>query len=168
MASTTKRADRDAQDQALIDGISAVYAQSATLTFGSLTMAPGDLVKMLQGRIATGKAVIDADAARATAVKADLDQRAKTGKTVSAFRRFVLAQFTNSPDTLAKFGLKVPKTGNQTVATKAKAKVKSAATRKLRNTVGPKARKKITVESTAAANTGTPAPAPVPSAKPTA
>ena len=162
MGTTTKtRAERLAGDQAMIDGIQKIFAQNATLTFGSQTMTPGALVAIFQNRITAGKAVVTAETARTTAVKADRDGRASTGKTVNAFRRFVLATFTESPDTLAAFNLTVPKTAKTTVAVKAEAKTKSKATR---------AARKPASTSTAPTTGTASAPAPVAAAptKPTA
>ena len=156
----TTRAARLTADQALIDGIQKLFAQNATLTFGSQTMTPGALVAILQGRINTGKATQVAETALTTAVKADRDERATTGKTVNAFRRFVLATYTESPDTLAMFALEVPKTAKTTVAVKAQAATKSKATRD--------ARKPATTGSAPAAGIpSTPAAVPAAPAKPT-
>jgi hypothetical protein len=140
---TLRRADRLAQDQKTIDGIQRFFALNATLTFGSRTMAPADIVAVFQNRIRTGTAVVQAEAARAAAVKADRDERALTTKVVNAFRRFVVATFTESPDTLAAFGLTAPKAGKKTVAVKAQAAAKSDATRKARGTKGSRQKKAI-------------------------
>ena len=161
MASTPTRADRLASDQSMIDGIQKLFAQNATLTFGSQTMTPAALVVVFQNRIAAGKAAQQAETARTTAVKVDVDMRATTGKTVNAFRRFVVATYTESPDTLATFSLTVPKTAKPTVAVKAQAQTKSKATRAARKPA-------TTVTAPAAGTTSTPAAAPVTPAKPTA
>jgi hypothetical protein len=129
MGTHNTRALRLASDQAMVTGIQKQFAQNATLTFGSQTMTPAALVQVFQNRIASGNAVIQADTARTTAVKADTDLRASTGKTVNAFRRFVLATYSESPDTLATFALTVPKTAKPTAAVKAEAQAKSKATR---------------------------------------
>jgi hypothetical protein len=158
---TTTRAERLAADQSMIDGIQKLFAQNATLTFGSQTMTPAALVAVFQNRIAAGKAAQLAETARTTAVKVDVDMRATTGKTVNAFRRFVVATYTESPDTLATFSLKVPKTPKPTVAVKAQAQTKSKATRAARKPA-------TTATAPTAGTTSTPAAAPAAPAKPTA
>jgi hypothetical protein len=156
------RADRLADDQAMIAGIQKIFAQNATLTFGSQTMTPAALVAIFQGRITVGQAVVQAETARTTAVKADRDERASTAKTVNAFRRFVLATFTESPDTLATFNLTVPKTASTTVAVKAQAQAKSKATRAARKPA-------TSAPEPTTGNASTPAPVTAaPAAKPTA
>jgi hypothetical protein len=160
MPTTLKRADRLAADQQLIDGTQKFLAQNATLTFGSQTMTPADIVAVFQKRIQTGKAVVDAEATRSAAVKADRDERAQTTKVVNAFRRYVLATFTESPDTLATFGLKARKVGKATVEVKAEAVTKSKATREARGTKGSRQKQAIHGTVTPPAPTGGAAPAP--------
>ena len=158
MPTNLKRADRLAEDQKMIDGTQKLFAQSATLTFGSQTLTPAEIVAVFQNRIRTGKAAVDADAVRAAAVKADRDERAQTTKVVNAFRRFVLATFTESPDTLATFGLKARKAAKTKVEVKAKAAAKSKATRAARGTKG--SRQKKGIHGTVPAATGGTEPAP--------
>jgi hypothetical protein len=157
MATPKTRADRLTGDQQVIDGIQKFFAQQATLAFGSRTMAPADVVKVFQDRISTGKAVVQAEASRTAAVKADRDKRAETARVVSAFRRFVTATFTESPDTLATFGLKAPKASKKTVEVKGQALAKGKATRKARGTMGSKQKK--AVHGAAPAASSSPAPA---------
>jgi hypothetical protein len=127
-------------DQAMIDGVQKFLSQLASLPVGSQTMTPADIVKVFQDRLTLGKAAQTAEAARAAAVKADRDERARTAALVQAFRRIVLGMFAQTPDTLAVFGLKAPKAGKKKVAVKAAAVVKGKATRTARNTVGKKAK----------------------------
>lgn len=157
MPTNLGRAARLANDQKVIEGIQKFFASSATLTFGSQTMAPADIVAIFQKRIQTGKAVVDADAARTAAVKVDRDERAKTTKVVNAFRQFVLATFTESPDTLAAFGLKARKVTAPSAETKAQAAAKRKATREARGTKGSRQKKAIHGTVTPATS-GTPAP----------
>jgi len=153
-----KRGDRISADQAMINGIQKFLAQFATLPVEGKNMTPADIVKVFQDRINTANAAQTADAARATAVKADRDERAATATITAAVRRIVLGMFNANPDTLAVFGLKVLKTRKPKVATKAVAIAKNKATRTARSTVGPK--KKLTIKGTVPAdNGGAPAPA---------
>jgi len=73
----------------------------------------------------------------------------------------IQGMFTQSPDTLAAFGLKAPQAGKKTVATKAQALVKSEATRQARHTMGKRQKGQIKGEVPA---TGTQGPAPAPTA----
>jgi len=163
-----KRSDRIAADQAMINGTQKFLAQIATLPVGATNVTPADIVKVFQDRLNAGKAVQTAEAARTAAVKADVDERAKTAAFVQAFRRIVLGMFQEAPDTLAIFGMTAPKARKTTVATKATAAAKNKATRAARGTVGSK--KKLAIKGTVPADTGaTPAPAtPAASVTPTA
>jgi hypothetical protein len=177
MTNPKKRADRMADDQAMIDGITQFFAKNAKLTVGSTPMLPAAIVAVFQARIDSAKAVIAAEATAKGAVAADRNELATTAKFVRTFRRFVQASFEETPETLAIFHLTAPKVAKVDVATKAQAKVKSKATRAARGTVGEKAKLKISGETP---TTGTPgaaatpeaaaaSPAPqAPAAKPTA
>jgi len=138
MSSTNNRLQRLASDQKLIDGVTKYLSKFAILPVGSQDLAPADIVKILQSRIDSCQAVVAAEAARNTAVKADRDERAKTAILVSSLRRMVVGMFSQSPDTLATFGLKAPRLSKKKVATKAAAVAKGVATRKARHTLGRK------------------------------
>jgi hypothetical protein len=149
----------------LINGIQKFLTQYASLTVGSQSVAPADIVKDLQDRITLANAVVTAEASRAAAIKANLDKRAQTATLLSSLRGLVRAMFTQSPDTLAAFGLKAPKASKKTVAVKAVAVALNVATRKARNTMGKKA--KLKVKGTLPAATSGSAAAPATPAKPT-
>ena len=159
-----KRGDRVAADQAMIHGVLKFLAQFATLPVEGKNMTPTDIVNVFQARINAAANAQTAEAARATAVTADRDERATTAGTVAAVRRIVLGMFNKNPDTLAVFGLKGLKTRKPKVAVKAAAVAKNKATRVARGTVGPK--KKLAIKGTVPADNGgapapaTPAPAP--------
>jgi hypothetical protein len=118
-----------ADDQKLIAGVQKYLSQFASLPVGSQTVTPTDIVKVLQGRIDAGNAAVVADAARTAAVKVDRDERDKTAIFVSSLCRMVVGMFSQSPDTLAAFGLHAPRAGKKTAQTKATAAAKSKATR---------------------------------------
>ena len=164
MGTTNKRSDMMAADQAMIDGVRKYLTQLASMPVGSQVMTPADMVKVFQDRLDAGKAVLSADAARAAAIKADRDLRAKTAALAQASRRIVLGMFQQSPDTLAVFGLKVPKAGKAKVAVKAAAVVKGKATRTARHTAGKKQKLAIKAAPTAATSgtAATPAAPPAP------
>ena len=122
--------DKIAADQALIHGIQAYLSQLAQVTVGSQVMTPAAIVQALQDRITVSQAAVTADAARTAAVKACRDKRSQTTLLVSSLRRLVTGMYSNSPDTLAAFGLKAPKGPKTSVAVKAEAAAKATATRK--------------------------------------
>jgi hypothetical protein len=162
---TTKTGNRSGQlanDQSMIDGIEKFLTQFASLPVGSQVLAPADIVKVFQARLDAGKAVLTAEAARTAAIKADKDERLKTAAFTQSFRRMVLGMFSQSPDTLAVFGLKAPKAVKKTVQTKSTAVAKSKATRTARNTMGTKQKKAI--KGTVPVAKSDPAPTPAPPA----
>jgi hypothetical protein len=129
-----------AADQAMIDGVQKFLSHLASMTVGSQTLTPADIVKVFQDRLTAGKAAQTAEAARKAAVKADRDERAKSAALVRSLRRVVVGMFEQTPDTLAAFGLAAPKAAKKKVAVKAAAVAKSKATRTARHTTGKKAR----------------------------
>jgi hypothetical protein len=166
MASKQSRSQKLTGDQQMADGVQKFLNTLASLPVGSTSVTPADMVKVLQDRIASGKAVLAADAARAAAVKADRDKRAQTAAFVQSLRRIVLGMFSQSPDTLAAFGLKAPKAVKKTVEAKSAAVAKSKATRAARGTKGTKQKKAIkggtTTAATPVATTAAPATAAAP------
>lgn len=158
MPTNTNRNGQLAADQAMVDGVEKFLATFASLPVGSQILAPADIVKVFQDRINAAKAVITAEAQRTAAVKSNRDERTKTAAFVQSFRRMVIGMFSQSPDTLAIFGLKAPKVVKKTLETKTTAVAKSMATRTARGTKGK--RQRLEIKGTApAANSG-----PVPSA----
>jgi hypothetical protein len=166
MATIQSRNSKLTADQSMADGVQKFLSTLASLPVGSTSVTPAEMVKVLQDRIASGKAVIAADAARTAAVKADRDKRAQTAAFVQSLRRIVLGMFTQSPDTLAAFGLKAPKAGKKTVETKSVAVAKSKATRAARGTKGTKQKKAIKGGTTTAATPVATAVAPATAAAP--
>jgi hypothetical protein len=109
-------------------------------------LTPAEIVKVFQDRVDVTKAAAQAEAARTSAVKAERDKRDGTNAFAQSFRRMVVGMFSQSPDTLAKFGIKAPKAflpqaKKPTVATKSAALVKTKATRAQRKTMGTKQKK---------------------------
>jgi hypothetical protein len=118
-----------AADEKLIAGTQTYLTQFSSLPVGSQKLAPADIVKLLQSRVDAGNAAEAASAAFDAAVKGERDVRAKTASFVTSLRRVVTGMFSQSPDTLAVFGLSAPKAGKKSAATKAEAAVKASATR---------------------------------------
>ena len=155
MAKPNNRAERMADDQAVIDATPKFFAANVPLPVGSQSLIPADIVKVFQGRIDKARAVLAAVAAVAAAVKDDRDERAQTGPFVRTFIRFVQAAFAESPDTLAAFHVKARKAPQKSAEVKAKAAAKGVAKRKAMSVA------KAQIDGTAA----TPVP---PAPKPTA
>jgi hypothetical protein len=127
------RAAKLAADQKLIAGVQSNLSQLASLTVGSQNLAPAAIVQLLQSRVSASQAVLPAQASYEAAVKAERDVRAKTTSFVTSLRRVVTGMFSESPDTLATFGLRAPKAPKTTVTVKAEAVAKSRATRAAKN-----------------------------------
>jgi hypothetical protein len=162
MSTATNRNGQLAGDQKMIDGVQKFLSKFASLPVGSQTVTPADMVKVLQDRISATNAAVTAEAAQAAAVKAHRDTRKQSATFVSSLRRMVQGMFSQSPDTLAAFGLKPLKASKPKVATKATALAKSTATRKARNTMGKKQKKAVkgTVPAANSGPTTTPATPP--------
>lgn len=159
-----KRSVRIAGDQSLIAGIQKFLAQYPSLYVGSQSLTPAAIVQVLQNRINTGQAAQTAEAARTAAVKADKDESANTAAFEQSLRAVIHGMFSESPDTLAVFGLKPRQPHKETVAIRAEAVAKAKATRLARHTLGPKQKLEITGQTTPAAPSG---PAPTPPVTPT-
>jgi hypothetical protein len=127
----------------MIDGTQQYFAQQASLTIGGATYTPAQIVQIFTDRIASNKAAEAATAAKAAAIKADRDKRAAFASVVKAYRRMLEGMFSDSPDTLAAFGLAPIKVASKTVAVKSDAIAKSLATREARHTMGPKQKANI-------------------------
>ena len=168
MSIVTTRNAKIAADQKLIDGVHKFFGQFASLPVGSTTVTPADIVKVLQDRVDAGQTVLTAEAARTTAVKADRDKRAQTAAFVQSLRRMVQGMLSQSPDTLATFGLKVLKTAKKTVDVKATSLAKSKATRKARGTMGKKQKKAVKGNAPATASSGGTTASPAAPTKPNA
>jgi hypothetical protein len=146
------RTDRIAADQHLIDGTTKNESKlPASFSLDSKATSPPDIIKLCEERIAAAKAVVQADAARAAAIKADRDIRKQTRSQILAYRRLLLAMYGSSPDVLGDFGLKATTPTPPTVETKAQAAAKLRATRKVVGTLGSRQKK---AAKAAAANGG--------------
>jgi hypothetical protein len=161
------RTSRDAQqtaDQKLRDGLVAKQQTIPSFTIRNVTIQTTDVVATLQQRIDASNAVEPPRATWLMAVQTERDLRAKTDPTVSGVRQALMLMFGGSIDTLATFGLEPRKTpGTVPPVEKVVAVQKALATRKARNTMGPKQKAKIkgTVPTTAPA-TPPAAPSPTP------
>ena len=103
MTTPSKRADRLADDQAVIAATQKFFAPNATLPVGNKQMLPAAIVQVFQDRIDKAQAAIAAGVAKTAAVNADRDEQVLTDPFVRTFIRFVQAAFAGAPDTLAAF-----------------------------------------------------------------
>ena len=141
--STSNRAASIAADQSMIDGIQKFLSENPTLLVGSQKMTPAGLVSVFQDRIDATKAAMAAAVAHTAAVKVVRDKRAASAALVQSLRRLLQAMYTQSPETLAAFGLTAPKVVKKSVAVKSTALAKTKATRAARNTMGSAQKKKV-------------------------
>jgi hypothetical protein len=153
--SMTSREHYLAADQGLSDGIKSNKGRlPASFPVGAKTYTPDDVAALLDDRVAAGKAVVTADAARTAAVKTEREKRAETKLVVDTFRRLAVVLFMQSPDILAEFALRPPKVPERTAESKAKAAEKSKATRKLLGTKGRKQKKAVLAAAKGAPTSG--------------
>ena len=147
-----------AADQKLIDGFTKHLGPSATLVVKGAPVAQSDIVKTLKSRVDARKATDGAASTFHNAVAAEKGVLASTKPFVADVRLAVLVQLGADPNVLADFGVAQRKPATRTVADKASAARKAAATRKQLGTKGKKQKK------TALAAQAAPAPAPKPTA----
>jgi hypothetical protein len=164
MVTSQSRLFSQTADQQMIVGIQQYLSKLTTMTVGSQSLAPADIVAIFQARVASSQAAQTANAARTAAVKADRDKRTQTAPVVKAFKRVVQGMYSESPEILAVFGLQPLRVGTTTVATKAAAVEKTLATREARHTMGKVQKKDIkgTPPSASTGSTATPAPTAAP------
>jgi hypothetical protein len=153
METKNSRMNKQINDQKMSDATLLHLANIASLPVGNATMTPAQIAQIYKDRIATNQAVLDANAQRAEAVKADKDKRAQTGPVTKAFKRMVQGMFAQSPTVLADFGLTPAKVVTKSVATKTVAVAKAKATRAARHTMGSRQRAQI-MGTTVSAGTG--------------
>ncbi len=134
--STTTHLAQTNSDQKMSAGIKKYLVNIPSLSVAGQDMTPAQLAQMFDERVASTQDVQAATAARTTAVKANRDNRAKTASTVSAITNIVRGMFSNSPSTLAEFGLTPRKVAQKSTTTKKVAALKAKATRAARHTMG--------------------------------
>jgi hypothetical protein len=166
MSTTTSKSKASAlaRVQALIAGTQKHFP-NGSFTLGSTTYTTASLVQVLQG---LADAIASLNAAQASAkdvLAAMVETEAKVGPVVQAYKRFLIAAFSNTTQTLADFGLQPPKarearTGAQQAAAAAKAK----ATRVARGTTSRKQKLAVKGNVTGVAVTPVTAPPAIPPA----
>ena len=133
---TNKNKNADLAKQ-LIAGIGKHLASVQSITLGSATVTMPDLTQRLQTLANLRTAVNAARAATQTALATEQAQAPALIGQMAEFRAYVKTSFSKSPDVLADFGLAPNKPRTPlTVAEKAAATAKRAATRAARHTMG--------------------------------
>jgi hypothetical protein len=162
---TPSRAAQLAMLAKLIDGLKKHEQTVQSLVIAGQSYKTTDLVTVLQARYDAANAVLQTKAAWQNAVKADHDEREKTGVFVSGLRQSLLVVFAGAIDDLSDFGLVPRKTTVLTPDQRVAAAQKAKATRAARHTMGKVQKAQIKGVVTAPA-TSPSSPAPAPSAAP--
>jgi hypothetical protein len=152
----------------LISGLKKHEQTLPLLVIAGQSYKTDDLVTVLQARYDAANAALQTKAVWQNAVKADHDERAKTGEFVSGLRQSLLVAFAGSIDSLADLGLVPRKKPTLTPDQKVAAAQKSRATRAARHTMGKNQKAQIKgVVPTPSTSPSSPAPgAPAPSTVP--
>jgi hypothetical protein len=169
MSSTTSKTKAAALAflQALIAGTQKHFP-SGSFTLANVQYTTASLVQLLQSLV---DAMTSLNAAQTNAkdeLVATQGLEAKLDPVITAYKRFVLAAFASSTQTLADFGIEPPKArAPQTIEQLAAAAAKAKATRAARGTTSKK--QKLTVKGNVTGVTVTPITSPTaaqPSAQP--
>jgi hypothetical protein len=134
-----------AKDAKVIAGIEKNLAAMAVITLNGKQFTPAQLQAVFQADSVVIDATEAAHKALQQAVLNEQVSRTATGALTRALRNFVLANYgEQAVAILGDFGFTARATATTTVATKALAAAKAAATRKARNTMGSVQRKDVT------------------------
>jgi hypothetical protein len=140
-----------AQVLGFINGLQKHYA-NATLLLDNTSYTVAELVTMFQSCGDSAAAATQAEAQRATAVKAAEAIAAQVSPIALALKRTVLVSYASNATVLADFSLQPPKVAVKSADTKSAAAVKAAATRRALGTKGPQ-QKKLAKKALAAPST---------------
>jgi len=169
MASNS-RTNTQGKDQQVIQGVQKDLQTMSSLPLGGETYTPASLVTLVQSRIDAGNQVVVAKANWQNAVKTYATIDTKATVVVHDLKQLVIGAFGATSSKLADFGFTPRKVTVLTPDQKVAAAAKRAATRKARNTLGPKAKLAVTgtVAPTAPATPAKPGTPAAPPAAPTA
>jgi hypothetical protein len=138
------RSGKQGKDQEVIRGVQKDLQTMSSLLLGGTTYTPGSLVAFVQSRIDAGNQVVTTKASWLKAVRTyqAIDKQADV--VVHDLKQLVIGAFGKTSSKLADFGFTAQKAAALTPEQKAEAIEKRAATRKARNTLGPRAKRKVT------------------------
>jgi hypothetical protein len=167
---TNTRTSTQGKDQQVITGIQKDLSTMSSLPLGGETFTPPTLVALVQSRIDAGNQVVVAKANWQNAAKTYATINTKATIVVHDLKQLVIGAFGATSSKLADFGFAARKVTVLTPEQKVAAAAKRAATRKARNTLGPKAKLAVTgtVAPTAPVTTAKPPANAAPPAAPTA
>jgi hypothetical protein len=158
MANTKNRTNQQGKDQQILDGIKKDLQTMSSLSLGGTTYTPASLEALIQSRIDAVNEVTTAKANWQNAAKAYTALNTLATVVVRDLKALVIGAFGSTSPKLADFGFTPRKVTVRTPEQKAAAAAKAKATRKARNTMGPKA--KLAVKGTVAPPTAPSAAAP--------
>ncbi len=166
---TKTRTSTQGKDQQVITGIQKDLSTMSSLPLGGETFTPATLTAFIQSRIDAGNEVVVAKANWQNAAKTYEALNTKATIVVHDLKQLVIGAFGGTSSKLADFGFTARKVTVLTPEQKVEAAAKRAATRKARNTLGPKAKLAVTgtVAPTAPATPATPVTPAAPPAAPT-
>jgi hypothetical protein len=141
--SNINRSQSQLADQSLFDGITQNPQPFPLVMMGGKPVAATEVTTALQARLDTNRRALSARVAMQAAVKADRDEREKSRALVTAVRSALQTAFAESPETLAKFGLKPRKQPVVSPETRVAAAAKARATRAARHTMGSNQKKQV-------------------------
>jgi hypothetical protein len=143
----------------VIQGVQKDLLTVASLPLAGTSYTPASLVALVQSRINAGNAVVTARANWLDAVKIYDGINEQANVAIHDLKQYVIGAFGTTSSKLADFGFAARKVAVLTPVEKAAATEKRLATRKARNTLGPKAKLKVTGASVAASSAAAPAAA---------
>ncbi len=161
---TTQKTDRQAELQALINGINALMTGVDPFLIAKKTIARADLIAQFQKGIDAAKATKEARLALATAVSHERDIVATIKPLRSAFKTFAQGRFGKNAPELQQLGFVQDRTPKKSMQNAAAGVVKAQATRKVRGTKGRQQKAALT----GAAVVASPSPPAAPAAPATA
>jgi len=137
-----------ARDVQLLEGIRTVLG-THTFMIGGKVLTAAEVMAVLDGRVAAGRAVVRAKAAFHQAVLERDDELDRTEPYVQGVRSTVRVMYSGLPEDLVHFGVTMRKPRRPlTVAENVLAVARRKATREARHTLGPVARLQIKGELT--------------------
>ena len=140
---TSNRNQTQAKDAQVIVGIEKDLQNVSNLLLAGETFTPPSLVALVQSRIDAANAVATAKASWQEAVKTYKALNTKVSPVVQGLKQYVFNAFGKTSPKLADFGFAAPRRATLTPEQTQAAVEKRKATRKARNTMGPKAKLKI-------------------------
>jgi hypothetical protein len=135
---------RKQMDQTILAAIQKNLSAATSLVLLGTTYTPATLEAVFQDDIDEASAAETARAAWLVATKSANAKAAAVSKVRRALQAYATATYGDSDDIRTSWGLPQAKAMSPTVATKAAAQEKAAATRKARGTLGKRQKAKIT------------------------